>query len=86
LIAGAISRPICYGGPLGANLTHVVPINLDLPTAGSPATTAPVLKYLRTVRRDRLRIHGMVRIECPCSDMILICVCIRTLVLSLAIN
>src|SRR5213080_3136128 len=28
----------------------------------------------------------MLRIECPCSDMILICACIRTLVLSLAIN
>src|SRR5437870_2099948 len=28
----------------------------------------------------------MLRIECPCSDMILICACIRMLVLSLAIN
>src|SRR5207244_9709031 len=43
-------------------------------------------KYLRTVLRESLSTRAMLRIECPCSDMILICACIRTLVLSLAIN
>lgn len=48
------------------------------------ACSATGSKYLRTGHRESLSTRAIVRVECPFPDMILICVWIRTLVLSLA--